>query len=167
MLWRRIIAALVVLALVVSVLAVLKVHYVRDELNGSLLWNAQEAYLFLGVVEYGYTFSYLGLIGEWFKELFPFGASPPNGKHYYLAVLRITPDNIARYDIDNFWMGGPPLAFGGGYRHHRLLGFLPQPFLSLPRMNGVRDLNFLIPVFQLDRMRKFERGSERFIKPNF
>ena len=127
MVWKRIIAGFVVLTLVVSVLAVLKVHYVRDELNGSLLWNAQEAYLFLGVAQFGYTFSYLGLIREWFMELFPFGASPPKNKHYYMVVLRITPDNIARYDIDNFWSGSPPSVFGESIYTGNMLNSRPGP----------------------------------------
>jgi hypothetical protein len=125
--WRRIIVALAVVALIVSLLTVLRVHYVRDELNGSLLWNAQEAYLFLGVAEFGYTFSYLGLLREWLMELLPFGASQPNNKHYYMVVLRVTPDNIARYSIDNFWSGSPPSVFGGSIYTGNMLNSRPGP----------------------------------------
>jgi len=71
MVWKRVIAAFVVLALVMSVLAMLKVHYVRDELNGSLLWNAQEAYLFLGVADLATRLTTWACFGNGLWSCFP------------------------------------------------------------------------------------------------
>jgi hypothetical protein len=112
MIRAKAIAVLTVLVVIVLALASLRVYYVRDESNGSLLWNDKEAYAFIGVEEYGYNFSYLGWLREGIKEIFPFGASPPNDKHYYLEVLRITPQTIQRSSVDNFYLGSPPSAFG-------------------------------------------------------
>jgi hypothetical protein len=104
--------ALTVLIVIVLTLASLRVHYVRDEGNGSLLWNDKEACAFIGVVEYGYNFSYLRWLGEGVKEIFPFGASTASDRHYYLEVLRITPQTIQRSSVDNFYLGSSPTAFG-------------------------------------------------------
>jgi hypothetical protein len=112
MIRARAAAVLTVLIVIVLTLASLRVYYVRDESNGSLLWNDKEAYAFIGVGEYGYNFSYLGWLREGIKEIFPFGASAPNDKHYYLEVLRITPQKIQRSSVDNFYLGSPPSAFG-------------------------------------------------------
>ena len=56
---RRIIVAVIVLGLAVSALAWLRVYYVIDRSNGDLVWNSSDAYVFIGVVESGYTFTYL------------------------------------------------------------------------------------------------------------
>jgi hypothetical protein len=95
-----------VLVLAVSALAWLRVYYVIDRFNGDLVWNSSDAYVFIGVVESGYTFSYSGYLGEVVREIFPFGASSPEEKHYYAVVLRITPETVQRYTFDNFQYGG-------------------------------------------------------------
>ncbi|MFZ0277185.1 MAG: hypothetical protein WA254_04130 [Candidatus Sulfotelmatobacter sp.] len=103
---RKIIVAVIVLGLAVSALAWLRVYYVIDKSGGDLVWNSSDAYVFIGVVESGHTFSYLGFLGELVRELFPFGASEPEKKHYYAVVLHITQEAVQRYTFDNFWYGG-------------------------------------------------------------
>ncbi|MGC2169845.1 MAG: hypothetical protein WA623_00505 [Candidatus Sulfotelmatobacter sp.] len=103
---RKISVAVIVLVLAVSALAWLPVYYVIDRTSGDLVWNSSDAYVFIGVFESGYTFSYLGYLGEMVREIFPFGASEPEKKHYYTVVLRITPETVQRYTFNNFQYGG-------------------------------------------------------------
>jgi len=115
---RRIIVAVIVLGLAVSALAWLRVYYVIDRSNGDLVWNSSDAYVFIGVVESGYTFTYLRYLGEMVREIFPFGASGPEKKHYHAVVLRITPETVQRYTFDNFQSGnvfavGKTISAGG------------------------------------------------------
>jgi hypothetical protein len=102
MIWNRIIAIVVALALIVSALALPRVSHVLNQEYGELLWNSNEAYVFVSVTQYGYSFSYLGFLVEIVRDVFPFGASAPDKKHYYTVVLHITPDAIRRYSVDNF-----------------------------------------------------------------
>jgi hypothetical protein len=103
---RKIIVAVIVLGLAVSAVARPRVYYVIDKNRGDLVWNSSDAYVFIGVFESGYSFSYLGYLGESVREIFPFGASGPEKKHYYAVVLRITPETVQRYTFDNFQYGG-------------------------------------------------------------
>jgi hypothetical protein len=112
MVWKRRIALLVVLALVISTLALVRLHYVRSGAVGDLIWNSDEAYVFLSVYQYGNTFSCLGVVGEMVKEGFPFGASPPKNKHYYATVLHITPGSVEHFTVDNFRIGSPAFPVG-------------------------------------------------------
>ena len=115
---RKIIVAVIVLGLAASALVWLRVYYVIDRSNGHLVWNSSDAYVFIGVVESGYTFSYLGYLGEVVREIFPFGASSPEKKHYYAVVLHITSETVQRYSFDNFQSGnvfavGKTISAGG------------------------------------------------------
>jgi hypothetical protein len=56
----------------------------------------------MSVTQYGYSSSYLGFLVEIVREVFPFGASAPDKKHYYTVVLHITPEAIQRHSVDNF-----------------------------------------------------------------
>jgi hypothetical protein len=102
----------VVVAAVLLVLSVFKVYYVRSTEGGSLVWNGDEAYIFLGILQRGYRLSYLGFLFEFVKESFPFGASFPNDKRSSVEVLRITPNAIQSYVADNMNAGGTFDAIG-------------------------------------------------------
>lgn len=111
MIRKRIIAIFVSLVAVL-VLALLPGYYVRDGAAGYLIWNSTEAYLFVGVFQYGYTFSHLRYIGEIVREIFPFGASSPQNKHAYTVILHITPDTLQSYSFDSFVISHPIVAIG-------------------------------------------------------
>jgi hypothetical protein len=124
---RRIVITLIVLAAVVLSMSVLKVYFVREEGGAALLWNGTKAYVFVGIVERGYRFTYLTLIREWFLEIFPFGASPSSGKHFRALVFAITPNGLDRYSFDNFWISSPPEALGQNIYAGNLLSTIPGP----------------------------------------
>ena len=98
-------AILAVIALAVALPAFLKVYYLRNDGGGEVFWNANEAYVFESVVQRGYPMSYWGYLGEMIRELFPFGASSPKDNHYFVVVLRVTPESVQRYTTDNYWLG--------------------------------------------------------------
>jgi hypothetical protein len=103
--WKRITAFVIALALIVSALALPRVSHLLNQESGNLIWNSNEAYVFISVAQYGYSSSYLGFLIEIVREIFPFGASAPDKKHYYTVVLHITPEAIQRYSVDNFQIG--------------------------------------------------------------
>lgn len=112
MVWKRMIVLVVVLAVAVTILTRLRVHYVKSGAVANLLWNSDEAYIFVNDFRSGYNFSYLGYLSEVVREVFPFGASPPERKHFCMIVLHITPAATERYLVDNFHAGSPPFVVG-------------------------------------------------------
>jgi hypothetical protein len=64
------------------------------------------------VAQYGYNFSYLGFLIEIVKEIFPFGASAPDNKHYYTVVLHITSEATQPYSVDSLHLA--PVSFAVG-----------------------------------------------------
>ncbi len=106
--WLLIVAA-VVLVLVGS----LRLYYVRTDSGGELFWNADNAYVFIGMADRGYRLTCLGLGVEFVREIFPFGASAPSDKHFSVLVLHVTPDSVQHYSIDDFWLGSSPTPFQG------------------------------------------------------
>jgi len=102
----------VAVAVGVLLLATVPTYYIQSASGGSLMWNANEAYVFEGVVQRGFHFSRLGYLVEFVREIFPFGASSPDDKHFSVAVLRITPEAVQRYVIFDFNSGGRFDALG-------------------------------------------------------
>jgi hypothetical protein len=97
MVWKKIIAFVIALALIASALALPRVSHVLNQQSGDLIWNSNEVYVFISVAQYGYSSSYLGFPIEVVREIFPYGASDPDKKHYYTVVLHITPEAIRRF----------------------------------------------------------------------
>jgi hypothetical protein len=112
MIWKKMIIVMLVLAAPVSVLAWLRVYTVWDGATGTVVWNSTRAYVFINTYQYGYTFNYLGYLGELIQEILPFGASSPEREHFYARVFYITPSGIERYSVDNFHIGSPPFVVG-------------------------------------------------------
>jgi hypothetical protein len=102
---------IVALVTVLLALATLKMYFVQSSSGGTLIWNAHEAYVFIPVAQSGYRMSCIGLIVEFVREIFPFGASAPDDKHSYAEVRRITPDAVQRYIFDNMNID-PPVVVG-------------------------------------------------------
>ncbi len=106
MLRKKTLGVLTVLVVIVVLLASVRVYYVRTEPSGDLFWNADNAYIFIGLNDQGRSFNYLGFAVEELREIFPFGASAPSNKHSSVLVLHVTPNLIQTYSTDNFWPTG-------------------------------------------------------------
>src|ERR1700732_145552 len=122
MTWKRMAVVVIVLAVALSALTLPKVCHVLNQENGTLLWNSNEAYVFMSVTQYGYKSSYLGFLGEIVREIFPFGASAPDNRHFYVAVLHITPEETRHYSVDNLQIDSPAYVMGGNVYAGNMVG---------------------------------------------
>jgi hypothetical protein len=90
-------------AVVFSLLLVLiasvffQIYYIGGSGDGDLLWNQNEAYLFVHGEHRGYHVSYLGYVGELVKEYFGVIDSPDDVKPF-TAITKITSSSIERYE---------------------------------------------------------------------
>lgn len=85
-------------ALAIAAGAWLKMYYVREDNAGCLLWNTNEAYLFMDVHPRGYHFTYLEYPSVVFKEYF--NAPPfPNDQSVSVVVLRVTHSGVERHEV--------------------------------------------------------------------
>ena len=93
---KRIVFAVVVCVIgAVAILASCQVYYAREDDSGTLLWNADEAYLFMSVARRGYHCSYLRYPLVISEEYF-YAPPSPSDQHVSLTVIRITPSSIDR-----------------------------------------------------------------------
>lgn len=93
-------------AAIIIILALpLKLYYVRTQSWGWLFWNDQTAFIFIGEDDQGYRFSYLGYGLERIRDIFPFGGSAPGAHHGSVTVVRITPNSVKSYSVDDFELG--------------------------------------------------------------
>jgi len=102
---KSLILLVVLVGLALIILATLKVNYVNVQPDGQLLWNDDDAYIFIGLADRGYRLSYLRYAAESIREEFPFGATSPTDENFSLLVLHVTPSSIDRYSIANFRLG--------------------------------------------------------------
>lgn len=91
---------LTVALVVVFVSSVKTLYFTDDSAKATLLWNANEAYIFVNEGELGYRVSYLEYIGEFLKEYF-MGTPQVNDKRFSVIVLHLTSASIQRNEIDN------------------------------------------------------------------
>jgi hypothetical protein len=110
---KKLTGILIAVVALVALLLSLKVYIIRTDSRGALLWNADNAYFFIGMADRGYRFSYLRYLAEELRESLPFGASSPSDNHFSALVLHVTPDSVQRYSTDNFWLGSDPDPFQG------------------------------------------------------
>jgi hypothetical protein len=113
MVWKKAFGVLIALAIVVALLLSLHVYYIQTGSGGDLFWNSEDAYVFIGMADRGYRFSYLGFLMEQIKELYPFATSLPSDKHFSVLALHVTPDLVQHYSVDNFRLGSAPEPFHG------------------------------------------------------
>ncbi len=134
---------LISFAVVVILLAVLRIHVLRVDSGGTLFWNAEDAYLFINARDAGYRFSYLGYAVEVVREIYPFGASSPEENHFSLLVLHVTRNSVERYTTDNFWLGSGPYPFhgelDGGYHDGKFLVWSGTRFEPTPPPTAKAD----------------------------
>ena len=87
------------LALAIAAGVWLKIYYVREDSAGWLLWNANEAYLFMSVHPRGYHFTYFEYPFALLRQYF--NAPPfPDDERVSVVVIRVTSSAIERHDVD-------------------------------------------------------------------
>ena len=80
-------------------LAFSKIYYIREDSAGTLLWNANEAYLFMSVVRRGFRIGYLEYPWVIFKQYL--NAPPfPDDRRVSLVVIRVTGSAVERQVVD-------------------------------------------------------------------
>lgn len=121
MLKRIAVTILIVLVVAVVLATFLHVYMVRGYGAGYLLWNQNEAYLFVPVADFGYRMTYLGFLRELIKAAF-LGVAQPNEQHFSLVVLRVTPTSVQRYTADNIRPSGIEPFDGALYTGNMLPG---------------------------------------------
>jgi len=72
------------------------VYTVRDDNGGTILWNSNEAYLFMSEVKRGYRMSWPGFavaaLFDWFNA-----PSLPSDQHIVLTVIHVTSSGVERH----------------------------------------------------------------------
>jgi hypothetical protein len=112
---KVLITASAVLLAVVILSACFTVYYTRAGAGAYILWNADSTFIFAGVTQYEYHFRSTYYPVEAIREIFPLGASSPNDKHYSVVIVRIFPDGIQHYSLNNFYLGIPDTFAGNIY----------------------------------------------------
>lgn len=95
---------LLVVAIGLTMLASVKVYFIRTQASGDLLWEADDAYIFLNITQRGYRISYLRYPFEFVKEYFG-GVPTPDDKRSYVTVLRVSADGVQQYTINDLNLG--------------------------------------------------------------
>lgn len=73
----------------IAILVLEKTHIVRDDSGGTLLWNSNEAYLFMDVHRRGARIRYIEYPWAIFETLFG-GVRPPDDQRTSVVVIRVT-----------------------------------------------------------------------------
>lgn len=105
---RKKISVLLIVALVLLLLllGLAGDYFVIEGAGGTLVWNADEAYLFLDTGHRGYHVPYLAYPIEMLKEYF--GVAPlPRSAKFFVVVLKITPDSVQQYVTNSFGEPSP------------------------------------------------------------
>jgi hypothetical protein len=75
---------------------VFHVYTLRDDNGGTMLWNANEAYLFMSVQRRGYRFSWPGhawaILGQWLNA-----PPPPTDQRTFFVAIHVTPAGAERH----------------------------------------------------------------------
>jgi len=102
---KKTVVILAVLAILVVLFA--PVYYIRDEAGGNLIWNGDQAYLFMTVVHRGYRMNCFRLVAAFVKELIPYETFSRDDLSSSVIVFRIAPGNLQRFDFDNMNLDSP------------------------------------------------------------
>jgi hypothetical protein len=92
----------VILIVIVALLLFARTYYVQRHFRGSLVWNDNVAYIFVGETAEGWALSYLGSGVAWTRALFPFGVTAPTDRHGSTIVLRLTAKSVQSFSFDHF-----------------------------------------------------------------
>ena len=93
---QAIIAIGVVAVVVLVFVATSTLYYLRDDNGGQMLWNANEAYLFMGVARRGFRvrspdYPWIALM-EWFNA-----PASPSDQRVFLTVIHVTQSGVERH----------------------------------------------------------------------
>lgn len=76
-----------------------KIYAIRDDCGGDLLWNADEAYLFIGVARRGFRISYLEYPWVMLKESL-YGVRLPDDQRTSVTVVHITASGVEQHVVE-------------------------------------------------------------------
>jgi hypothetical protein len=121
----------VILTFLVAVLAAsaLKIYLVREDSGGDVLWNANEAYLFIGVAYRGGHMSYLEYPWMTLRESVG-GVTAFNNERRSVAVIHITSSGIEQNVVAV--AAAPPGSWPGEYTP-----FEGQIYANYPEIGGL------------------------------
>jgi hypothetical protein len=72
------------------------IYTLRDDNGGTILWNANEAYLFMSVARRGYRLSWPAYVADAIGQLF--NAVPsPSDQRFFFIIIHVTPFGINRH----------------------------------------------------------------------
>lgn len=95
-------ATLIVIA---ALIVVVRAYCVQYQFHGSLVWNDDVAYIFIGEGIDGWDLSYLGSGLALIEAVFPFGGPAPTDRHGSTLVLRLTANSVQSFAIGHFAFG--------------------------------------------------------------
>jgi hypothetical protein len=103
-------AVLIISLAIVIGLACVHVHVIKDSADADVLWNAQEAYLFVQATRIGWRVSYLHYFGAALKAYLR-GATPYTDRRPLCTVVfRVRPEGVQRFVTpDVFLRGATPV----------------------------------------------------------
>jgi hypothetical protein len=85
--------------------AFLKMYYIRDDGGATVLWNADEAYIFVVTAQRGFHLSYLKYPWAFFREDVG-GVTAPNDERALVTVIHVTQSGIERHQLETFDVDG-------------------------------------------------------------
>ncbi len=92
---KAIIVAAILLGAMVAA-ASLKLYFIHDDDGDDLVWNSNEAYLFMGVARRGYRISYMEYPWALLKQLL-YGVRLPDDERTSVTVVHITASGVERH----------------------------------------------------------------------
>jgi hypothetical protein len=101
-----IVVAILVGAMVTA--ASLKLYFIREDSGGEVLWNAKEAYLFIGVDRTGFQVSSFEYPWAVLREYLN-GVRPPDAVRSLGTAIRVTPSAVERHKVEDLGLFYTPL----------------------------------------------------------
>lgn len=93
------ITILVILLAAIGAASVLRIYLIREDSGGDVLWNANEAYLFIGVARRGANVSYLEYPWMLFRE-YVGGVPAPNNERGSVTVIHVGPSGVEQNVVE-------------------------------------------------------------------
>jgi hypothetical protein len=97
--WQKLAVIAAILGIVVAGFASLKIYFIRDDSAGNLLWNADEAYLFMNVSRRGIRMSYLEYPLVLLKE-YLHGVYGPDDQRTSVTVVHVTAAGVEHHVVE-------------------------------------------------------------------